>query len=1189
MMNDSRVSVVLATSSTGGLVFHDSLILLDQIRPALSKESSDRLQTEASVNDVAYMIYTSGSTGKPKGVMNSHSAIRNRLLWMQQEYQLGPTDRVLQKTPTSFDVSVWELFWPLITGSSLVLARPGDHKDPEALARLIQSQKITTVHFVPSMLRLMLENENFANCHSLTRVLCSGEALTGDLQERFFEVSNAGLFNLYGPTEAAIDVTAWTCRRGDNRQNVPIGEPIANTQVYVLDPRQEPVPIGIAGELYIGGDQVALGYFDRPELTRERFLDDKFSTKHGAKLYRTGDLVRHLADGNIEFLGRLDNQIKLRGFRIELGEIEARILGNDSIRAASVIDVTQDHGGSILVAYVVLEPENDTAGIETEVEQRVADYRLVFDDAYAHSLSEEDKLFNIGGWNSSYTGAPVSELEMREYVDGVVARVLEDHPSHCLEIGCGTGLLLYRIAPYCQHYCGTDISSVGLQQIEESFRLCSPPITSLDLVNTPADDFSAVESTGFDQVLINSVIQLFPDMDYLTSVLRGAIEKITGTGVILVGDVRSLSLLEAFHGTVVLHQGGSTQSCESFLSGLKQAVKHDKDLVISSDYFHALQREIPEISHVQVQLKRGQHHNEFSCFRYDVKLFIRHDRTQTPPWESLRWDVDLSSVAELKTLLETNEPLRVKISRIPNARNFPAVSLIEQLAEADPLSSLADRCWSQRDKAVNRLIDPEEVWALEGDLPYNIVLDGSKTNGYFEAYIQRTNPKSDRQVISTSPRLDPAKLAPPSLNGYCKLPYRAGDHHQILSCLRDELATELPEFMRPSAYVVLEEMPLSPSGKLDRTALPKPDLQKTLDQVEYVEPTNETESQLVDIWQRVLKIDRLGIEDSFFEVGGDSLLAARMLARVHRQLGVQLPLSSLFENPTISKLSHLLGSPQEDRRTQVLVPIRTAGSQTPLFCIHAGGGNVLAYQGMPAGVGSDRPVYALQAQGIDGGADPLNCFVAMAALYIDEIQKVQPSGPYLLAGWCTGGRIAFEMARQLQQQGDSVEKLILFDSVPVAEGLPDGERLNDVELLASMSPQYEPASRRALVEPETKQMSVMLNELRSSGLLPEEASEEQISTMMVVFRSILQAETSFRLHHYDGRIILFRAEIQPQGSPRDLGWSTWTSEPIEVIDTPGDHLSLFEDPRDLDQLLMRLRSVIEESLPVTVDLLQCAK
>ncbi|SDI36608.1 amino acid adenylation domain-containing protein [Actinokineospora alba] len=303
--------------------------------------------------DTAYVIYTSGSTGRPKGVMVPHRGIVNRLLWMQAEYRLGADDRVLQKTPSSFDVSVWEFFWPLITGAALVVARPDGHRDPAYLAALIRDERITTVHFVPSMLRAFLQEPTVPDaCTGLRRVICSGEALPGDLAARFATLLDAGLHNLYGPTEAAVDVTYWECDPRKPESSVPIGRPVWNTQTYVLDADLRPTRE--VGELYLAGHQLAHGYLGRPALTAERFVANPFGAP-GSRLYRTGDLARWREDGALDFVGRSDGQVKLRGFRVELGEIEAVLNAHPGVTQAAVSVRTDHPGAPRLVAHVLTQ------------------------------------------------------------------------------------------------------------------------------------------------------------------------------------------------------------------------------------------------------------------------------------------------------------------------------------------------------------------------------------------------------------------------------------------------------------------------------------------------------------------------------------------------------------------------------------------------------------------------------------------------------------------------------------------------------------------------------------------------------------------------------------------------------------------------------------------------------------------
>jgi pristinamycin I synthase-2 len=351
MLEDARPLLILTDTRLSGTVPANSVPVLLLDRLDTSDGPAADLPGGPHPQHPAYAIFTSGSTGRPKGVTVSHAAVVNRLLWMQDAYGLGADDRVLHKTPFGFDVSVWEFFWPLITGATLVVARPEGHRDPAYLARLITAERVTTVHFVPSMLRAFLDEPGAARCTALRRVVCSGEALPPELQRRFHDVLDAPLHNLYGPTEAAVDVTAWECVPGAGTTTVPIGRPIHNLRMYVLDTALRPVPPSVVGELYIAGRGLARGYLNRPGLSAERFVACPFGAS-GERMYRTGDLVRWNREGLLEYVGRADDQVKIRGVRIEPGEIEAVLSRCPGTAQAAVVVREEPAGDKRLVAYV---------------------------------------------------------------------------------------------------------------------------------------------------------------------------------------------------------------------------------------------------------------------------------------------------------------------------------------------------------------------------------------------------------------------------------------------------------------------------------------------------------------------------------------------------------------------------------------------------------------------------------------------------------------------------------------------------------------------------------------------------------------------------------------------------------------------------------------------------------------------
>ncbi|HEV7472548.1 MAG TPA: amino acid adenylation domain-containing protein, partial [Pyrinomonadaceae bacterium] len=358
MLTDSSVPLLLTQAQLAQALppTNAFVLCLDEEQEALAAEDTVNPNSGAELDNLAYLIYTSGSTGRPKGALNTHRGISNRLLWMQERYQLGTADRVLQKTPFSFDVSVWEFFWTLMSGATMIIARPDGHRESDYLVNLIVQQEVTTLHFVPSMLRAFLDEPEVSRCTSLRRVICSGEALSVELQEKFFGELTAELHNLYGPTEAAVDVTAWQCAARETPHRVPIGRPIANTQILIVDENLRPVPAGVHGELLIGGTGVGRGYHNDPSQTAAQFIPDPNSPGPSARLYRTGDLARYRSDGAIEFLGRLDHQVKIRGFRIELAEVETALRDLDAVHDCVVI-MRQDRGIDRLVAYLAFTAE----------------------------------------------------------------------------------------------------------------------------------------------------------------------------------------------------------------------------------------------------------------------------------------------------------------------------------------------------------------------------------------------------------------------------------------------------------------------------------------------------------------------------------------------------------------------------------------------------------------------------------------------------------------------------------------------------------------------------------------------------------------------------------------------------------------------------------------------------------------
>jgi amino acid adenylation domain-containing protein len=381
MLADSGPVVLLTQASLAGRFggAEVPVVALDADAHAWAgRPETNPRNAELTPDHLAYVIYTSGSTGMPKGVMVAHRSVVNTLTWMQGAWGLGAREVVLQKTPYSFDASLRELIPPLLVGARMVVARPGGHRDAAYLLERVRAEQVTTLHFVPSMLQVLVDEADFSRCTSLERVVCGGEALPRALVERFHAaLPGARLYNVYGPTEAAVDVTAWSCAAERGREgSIPIGAPMANVRLYVLDRAGEPVPAGVAGELYIGGVQVARGYLNRAALTADRFVPDRFGGEAGGRLYRTGDLARWRPDGAVDFLGRGDAQVKVRGYRIELGEIEARLREHALVREAVVLAREDTPGNRRLVAYVVGDAAADAEALRAHLSERLPEYMV---------------------------------------------------------------------------------------------------------------------------------------------------------------------------------------------------------------------------------------------------------------------------------------------------------------------------------------------------------------------------------------------------------------------------------------------------------------------------------------------------------------------------------------------------------------------------------------------------------------------------------------------------------------------------------------------------------------------------------------------------------------------------------------------------------------------------------------------
>ncbi|HEV3037471.1 MAG TPA: amino acid adenylation domain-containing protein [Candidatus Angelobacter sp.] len=907
MIDDAGLEVLIAQTSLVGK-------LTDAPAPAICVES-DLLSGYPAGNpnhltdgdDLAYVMYTSGSTGAPKGVAIRQQSI-TRLVCNNNYAQLGAGDRIAQVSSFSFDAATFEIWGALLNGGQLVGFSKELLLSPADFAAELELQEISAM-----FLTVALFNQIARECPQAFRtvrsLLVGGEALDPKWIRRVLDSgAPSRLLNGYGPTETT---TFAVCHLIQNLpsgvSSIPIGRPITNTAAYVLDKYGEPVPIGVHGELYLGGPGVAREYWKRPELTAERFVPDPFSGNEGERLYRTGDKVRYLADGAIDFLGRIDQQIKLRGFRIELGEIETVLNTHPSVKSAVVMLREDRVGDRRLVAYIVQNPglpvhngEPDRMGdAQLQHWQRVYD-EVIYSSLDQHTSEHHEALFNIKGWASTYTQAPLPPEVMIEQVDQTVSRILALRPKRVLEIGCGTGLLLARIAPGCEFYAGTDFSAVALDYLRQQISESQSDFSRTTLLQRTAEDFSGFEDGSFDVVVLNSVVQYFPSAEYLLTIVRGALRVLAPEGAVFLGDLRNLLLLEAFHTSLVLHGSGDDDPVSELRSRLTQSMYEEQELILAPAFFHAIRDELPAITAVEARPKRGHNLSELTQFRYDVILRTGEIHSGGQDFEWMEWRTDKSTVEQARRKIESGAAI-VALKGVPNARVTYEVNAAA-LVKTQPASLTALRVKEQAKAALTKAADPEEFWSLGEQLGYDVDLrwDDSDTEGRFDVLLRRYD--SSAPLPATAVVVPELPQARKSWRKLSNTPAEVFFYRKLVPQLRSFLEDSLPVYMMPAAFVLLEELPLSPNGKLDRRALPAAGQQRWSVETEYVAPRNELEQSLVKIWSEVQGIKRIGVHDNFFvQLGGHSLTATQLISRVREKFNIEIPIRTLFEKPTIAQ------------------------------------------------------------------------------------------------------------------------------------------------------------------------------------------------------------------------------------------------------------------------------------------------
>ncbi|MFF3754670.1 amino acid adenylation domain-containing protein [Streptomyces sp. NPDC002018] len=905
MLADAKPLLLLSTTEVSATLEGEvPRVLLDDPAvdaelAALSARDPGPVRVRFSLEHPAYVIYTSGSTGRPKGVVTPYRGLTNMQLNHQKEI-FGPAIasaggrrlRVAHTVSFAFDMSWEELLW-LVEGHQVHICDEELRRDAEALVAYCETHRIDVVNVTPTYAHLLIE-EGLLEGHRPPLVLLGGEAVTETVWNRLRDTEGTYGYNLYGPTEYTIN----TLGGGTDDSPTPtVGRPIRATRAHLLDAWLRPVPDGVPGELYIAGVGLARGYLGRPGLTAERFVADPFGAP-GERMYRTGDLVRRRPDGNLDFLGRTDDQVKVRGYRVELGEIETALTQHPQVAQAAVIarEDPSAPGTQRLVGYVVPAELGAERREEAEREQ-IGEWQEIYSAEYTE-ISTAVFTEDFAGWDSSYDGTPIPLEHMREWRAATVERITELRPRRILEIGVGSGLLLSQLAPAAEAYWATDFAEPVIRKIGEDLRQDPALAAKVELRARPAHDLDGLPTGFFDTVVINSVIQYFPSVGYLTDVITRAMALLAPGGALFVGDVRNLRLARAFQSAIQLTKAEEGTDPLTVRRAVDRGMALEKELLVDPDYFTTLGFS------VDLRTKAGRHQNELTRHRYDVVLHHGHgDALELADAPVTAW----TGQDALAALLEERRPERLRVVDVPDARTAGELAAARALDEGRPHG------------VVEEGVEPDALRELGARLGYRVLTTWSARLGSYEAVLVR---EGDAGFRVTTGLYRPAEGVAP----YANEPTTARGANGLVRRLREDLKQRLPDYMVPAAFTVLPRLPMNDNGKLDVRALPEPE--PAVAQGSGRGPRTPREEILCRLFAEVLGLPGVGAEDNFFDLGGHSLLATRLISRARNELGAELAIRDLFEAPTPELLADRTGGAQPVR--PALEPAAARPERLPL-------------------------------------------------------------------------------------------------------------------------------------------------------------------------------------------------------------------------------------------------------------------
>ena len=1138
ILRETGATVLLAdrTIETRAEVADVTTIRIDQLDlDAPARDLLPWTPPPAKPEQLAYAMYTSGSTGVPKGVAVSQRSIV--ALARDRRFQGAAQRCVLMHSPHAFDASTYEIWVPLLSGARIAIAPPGE-VDIDLLSHAIVRHQVSAL-FLTTALFGLLAQERVSCFAQVSEVWTGGEAAdTSAFRTVLDQHPEITVIHVYGPTESTTFATASALRAPyRTEQGAPIGAPMDNTRAYVLDEALQCVPAGVPGELYLAGTGLARGYQGRAGQTAERFVANPFG--RGDRLYRTGDRVRWRTDGALEFLGRTDHQVKIRGFRIEPDEIGAVLRRHPAVAQAAVVVRDDPPAGKQLVGYVVLGHPGGEQRNATREQGQVDEWQGIYDKLYGDA-AEWPLGENFSGWQSSYTGEPIALEEMREWREATVARIRMLKPRRVLEIGVGSGLLLAKLAGECEAYWGTDFSAPTIAALEQQLSLRSDLRDRVTLRVQHAHVWDGLPVAYFDTVIINSVTQYFPSAAYLLEVIGKAMDMLAPGGALYLGDVRHLDLLPSFTCAVESFRSPPDIEPDELSRRVRQSVLAEKELLLAPEFFTSLPANHPAIAAVDIQLKHGRAANELTRYRYEVVLrkgpipVVSFTDARRLPW------TELGDIETLASRLRERQSAVFRVAGIPNAR------LVQEWMAYRALQTGVGRRTPDA-SGIDAGIEPEALHALAEQMGHRAWLTWSDAgDGSMDAVF------ADRAALPDSFALDGLYRSKEARRELAACANDPANFDQLAE-LRRYAERQLPEYMLPSAIVLLDNLPLNTNGKLDRHALPPPDAFGG----QYRSPRHPQEQVLAELFADVLGLPRVGIDDNFFELGGHSLLVMRLVSRIRASLGVELPVRAVFETPTVSGLA-----PQLRRAThaQTVLPLRAVGTRPPLFCLPPGGNLSWCYAGLVSHIAADCPVYGLHPP--EAGVSRLT-IQDEAHHYVAEIRRIQPQGPYHLLGWSIGGLLAHAIATTLQAHGQDVNVLAIIDAYPmghvvlsdvVAERHTRSVRRNTVKSILSGFGVDEER-----IPDQVDDHHQLLDALVAKGDLPVD-DRLTISRMLHSFERSSELASTFDPRAFDGDLLFFRAGIVPEGqwTPSADTWAPYVTGRIEIHDVAADHFRMLD-------------------------------